>query len=100
MTSTHVAPNVCHDSILWHLRDVERIVPKHGAHLSSVAASPLTNPLPEPWESFLSNETGFPACFEGFSLLLLPPPHLLSAPDDVEESCTIVTDLHMHHTIV
>jgi hypothetical protein len=50
-TSTPVVPDDCHDSILCHLRDVERVIPKHRAHLPPVAASPLVDPLLEPWES-------------------------------------------------
>jgi hypothetical protein len=51
MTSTPVVPNVCHDNIVRRLRDAGRVTPKHEAHLPPVAASPPTDPLPEPWNS-------------------------------------------------
>jgi hypothetical protein len=99
-TSTPVASDVCHDNKLWHLRDAERVTPKLWAHQPLVVAWPPTDPLPEPSESYVSNETGFPARFEGFSLLLLPPPHLPGASDDVMEARPVVADLRLHHTSV
>jgi hypothetical protein len=32
MASTPVVPDAYHDSILWNLRDAERVAPMHGTH--------------------------------------------------------------------
>jgi hypothetical protein len=58
MKSMPMASDVCHDSILWRFPDTKRVTPTHGAHPPPIAASPLADPLPEPWESCVSNETG------------------------------------------
>jgi hypothetical protein len=95
MTSTHVAPNVCHDSIVRRLRDAERVSPKHGAHLPPSAASPLVDPLPEPSEFFASNETGFPARFEALSQHLLQLAHPPGASANVVGVHLAVMDPHL-----
>jgi hypothetical protein len=97
----HVAPDMCHDSIVWHLRDVVRATPKHRAHLPRVAASPLVDPL---WEFFASNETGCSARFEALSLcLLLPLAHRPNAFIDVMEVHLAIVDpdlCNMHVLLV
>jgi hypothetical protein len=92
MTSTLVDPYVCHDSILWRLRDFERVVPKHGAHLPPATTSPSTDLPPEPWESFMSNETGCPAFLEALYQRPLLLDHLPSASIDVMEVPPTVMD--------
>jgi hypothetical protein len=47
-TSMPVAPDVCYDNKLQHLRDVERVAPKLWEHQPLVIASPLVDPLLEP----------------------------------------------------
>jgi hypothetical protein len=100
MTSTPVAPDVCHDNKLWCLQNVKRFSPKIWAHQPLVVAWLPADPLPEPSESYESNEKSIPAHFEGLSHLILPPPHLLGASDDVGEGCMVVADPHLHHTSV
>jgi hypothetical protein len=95
-----VAPDVCHGNKLQHLRDTERVAPKLWAHQPLVVAWLLTNPLPEPSESYESNETGCPACFEGLSHLLLLLPHLPSAFDNVKEALPVIADPSLRHTSV
>jgi hypothetical protein len=97
MKSTHVALYVCHDNKLWHLRDAKRVKSKLWEYQPPVVAFPPTDPLVEPSESYVSNESGFPARFEVLSLLLLPPPHLRSSSDDVMESHLVIKNLHLHH---
>jgi hypothetical protein len=89
--------DVCHDSILWHLRDVERVLPKHGAHLPPAAASPPTDLLPEPWESFASNVTGFPAHFEALYQCPFPLVHPPGAFSGVMEVRMTHVDPHLRH---
>jgi hypothetical protein len=95
-----VAPDVCHGNKLRHLRDAERVVPKLWAHQPLVAAWLQADPLPEPWESYESNETGFPAHFVGLSQLLLPPPRLPGSSIDVEETLPVIADPRLHYTSV
>jgi hypothetical protein len=60
MTSTPMALDSCHDNILWDFLDTGRVTPMHRAHLLPVATSPLVDPLLEPWESCVSNDTHSP----------------------------------------
>jgi hypothetical protein len=99
-TSMPVALDACHDKKLRRLRDTERVTPNLWAHQPLSVAWPPTDPLPEPSKSYVSNETGFPPHFEGFSLLLLPLPHLPGASDDVVEARLVVMDLCLCHTSV
>jgi hypothetical protein len=100
MTSTPVAPDVCHGNKLRHLQDAKRVVPKLRAHQPHVVAWLPTDPLPEPWESYESNETGFPTCFVGLSQLLLPPPHLPGSSVNVEEALLAVANARLRYTRV
>jgi hypothetical protein len=88
---------VCHDSIVRCLRDARRVAPKHGAHLPPVVASPPIDPLPEPWEFFASNETGFPVHFEALYLHLLPLAHPPNASVGVMEVRLAITDPHLRN---
>jgi hypothetical protein len=97
MAYMHVAPDVCHDSILWHLRDAKRVVPKNGVDLPHVIASPLIDTIPEPWESFASNETGFPAHFEALYQCPLPLAHSPSSSIGVVEVHINVVDSHLRN---
>jgi len=64
MKSMPVVSDVCHDNKLRCFQDAERITPKLQARQPPIIAWPPTDPLPEPSESHVSNETGFPTCFE------------------------------------
>jgi hypothetical protein len=92
-----VAPDVCHDNIVRHLRDARRVTPKNRAHLPLATASPLTDPLPEPCEFFASNETCFPARFEALSQCLLPLTHPHSASSSVVGVHLVIADPHLHN---
>jgi hypothetical protein len=70
----------------------KRVAPNHGAHLPPVIALPLTDPLPEPWEFFVSNETGFPARFEALSQHLLSLAHPPGASTGVVGVHLVVAD--------
>jgi hypothetical protein len=101
--STTYVPMVldgCHDNKLQHLQDAKRVTPKLWAHQPLVIEWPLTDPLPEPSKSYVSNETGFPARFEGFSMLLPPSPHLPGASNNVVEAHPVIVDLRLCHTSV
>jgi hypothetical protein len=99
MTYTSMASDVGHNKKLQSLQDTKRVAPKLWACQPPSVAYPPTDPLHEPLNSYVSNEIGFPAHFEGLYVLLLLPPHLPSASDDVVEACLIVMDLHLdkHH---
>jgi len=68
----------------------------HGAHPPLVATSPLANPLPEPWDSYVSNETGCPVHFEALSPHLLPLDHHLGSSTGVIGIHLAVADLRLH----
>jgi hypothetical protein len=70
---------------------------KHGAHLPPVAASPLEDPLHEPWESSTSNETGFHARFEVLYQHPLPLAHPPCASVGVVEVRPTIVDPRLCH---
>jgi hypothetical protein len=76
---------------------LKRVIPKHEAHLLPVVALPLVDPLPEPWDSCASNETGFPTRFEALSRLLPPLAHPPGASVDVVGVHMAVVDPHLCH---
>jgi hypothetical protein len=97
MTYTPVVSDECHDRKLRRVKYTERVAPKLRERLPPVIAYPPIDPPPEPLKSFVSNETGFSARFEGPSLHLLLLPHLPDAFDDVMEVHMVVVDLCLHH---
>jgi hypothetical protein len=64
----------------------------HGAHLPPVVASPPTDPLPKPWESFVSNATSFPSRFEALYQRPLLLAHPFGASVSVKEIHLTVMD--------
>jgi hypothetical protein len=92
--------DVFHDSILSLLRDAKRVIPKHGVHLPPIVASPLEDPLPKPWESFVSNKTCCHACFEALYQCPLPLAHLPGAFIGFMEVCLVVVDPLLHTFLV
>jgi hypothetical protein len=64
---------------------------------TTFVASPLIDPLLEPWESFVSNETGFPTCFEALYQHPLPLTHPLGASVGVMEVRPAIMDPCLRH---
>jgi hypothetical protein len=90
----HVALDVCHDRILWHLRDAIRVAPTHEAHPPPIVASPLAVPLPVPWKPCASNATSFPAHFETLSSHILSLAHPPDSSIGVMRIHLVIVDLH------